>query len=151
MCLKKLGQGLIIGLVPAFVSLFIWDFSEVTYKISMPWFITILAIATTIGLSIALRMWFVEQVDRRFNATAEAFKTGVMWYFELLIIYFVTAIWILGNPMYKFIPAIFMLSIIVIISTTVGSIIDDRKQTLTTTSLQNENYEKPKPHHKKKK
>lgn len=144
MTLKKLLQGLIIGIVPAFVSIFIWDLKEVTPRVSMPWFITIMAVATAIGLSIALRMWFIEQVDRRFNAIRESFKTGLIWYAELLLIYFIVSVLIYKNPMYKFYPAVILLTIIVVISTSIGYIINDRKQKLTTESTQNEHRKKVK-------
>jgi len=138
--IKKLLQGLIIGIVPSFVSLFIWNFKEVTYRMSAPWFISILTVATTIGLAIALKMWFIEQVDRRFNATKEAFETGLIWYIELLIIYYIVAIVIYNNPIYKFYPAIILLSIIIIISTTIGRIIDQRKQKICLESNQNKSH-----------
>jgi len=81
--LKKLLLGLIVWVVPFIASILVWNVKTNSPAIDIAWFYALMGVTGAIGFSIAAYYNFKNNKN---NPIKDGWVTGVIWYFELIIL-----------------------------------------------------------------
>jgi hypothetical protein len=84
--LKTLLLGLVVWVIPFLSSFFVWDMKANAPSISLAWFYALMGVTGAIGFSIAAYYQFK---NVRKDTIREAWITGIIWYFELILLDFI--------------------------------------------------------------
>lgn len=118
--IKLILLGLLIWVIPFFVSIFIWDPVAQAPSIAMSWFNAFMALSWSIGIVIALSIYF--KGDHKDYAKA-GITAGITWYLSLLILDLIILVGLLGMPLEDWYPMILTYLNTAIITITVGYIL----------------------------
>ncbi len=94
--LKRILLGLIAWAIPFFASFFVWNPQINGPAIDVAWFYALMSVTGAIGFAIAAYYQFR---DIKKDTIKEGWITGIIWYFELILLDLTVLVGILGMTM----------------------------------------------------
>ncbi|MBT3297415.1 hypothetical protein HN385_00665 [archaeon] len=117
--LKKILLGFIIWVIPFVTSFFVWDVAANEPTISIAWFNSLMVFTWSIGFAIAAFLYFK---DIKVNKFSEGWKTGLIWYIELLLLDLLFLVGLFGMSLGDYYPMLLTYLNVIVISSAIGYI-----------------------------